>query len=228
MVERNPKKNLKGRHKRIKNELKSMTVYDIMTKDVIAIDSQNSLATFVNVLKDRNISGMPVLEHDELVGVISKKDIFKLFGINDLNELTEEMMEKLKTMKVKDLMKKPITIYFKSSIEKAANMMKKYSINRLIVVDKNKKMVGIISKTDLVKGASKVIVKKRIETAIDEVLKIIEEKGSITIDEIAKKFHVDVSVIEEWAKILEEHRLASINYPIIGKPYLSLIKESEL
>jgi CBS domain-containing protein len=227
MVEKNPKKNLKGRHKRIKHELKSMTVYDIMTKDVIAIDSQNSLATFVNVLKDRNISGMPVLEHDELVGVISKKDIFKLFGINDLNELTEEMMEKLKTMKVKDLMKKPITIYFKSSIEKAANMMKKYSINRLIVVDKNKKMVGIISKTDLVKGASKVIVKKRIETTIDEVLKIIEEKGSITIDEIAKKFHVDVSVIEEWAKILEEHRLASINYPIIGKPYLSLIKESE-
>jgi CBS domain-containing protein len=227
MVEKNPKKNLKGRHKRIKHELKSMTVYDIMTKDVIAIDSQNSLATFVNVLKDRNISGMPVLEHDELVGVISKKDIFKLFGINDLNELTEEMMEKLKTMKVKDLMKKPITIYFKSSIEKAANMMKKYSINRLIVVDKNKKMVGIISKTDLVKGASKAIVKKRIETTIDEVLKIIEEKGSITIDEIAKKFHVDVSVIEEWAKILEEHRLASINYPIIGKPYLSLIKESE-
>jgi CBS domain-containing protein len=227
MVEKNPKKKLKGRHKRIKNELKSMTVYDIMTKDVIAIDSQNSLATFVNVLKDRNISGMPVLEHDELVGVISKKDIFKLFGINDLNELTEEMMEKLKTMKVKDLMKKPITIYFKSSIEKAASMMKKYSINRLIVVDKNKKMVGIISKTDLVKGASKVIVKKRIETTIDEVLKIIEEKGSITIDEIAKKFHVDVSVIEEWAKILEEHRLASINYPIIGKPYLSLIKESE-
>jgi CBS domain-containing protein len=227
MVEKNPKKNLKGRHKRIKHELKSMTVYDIMTKDVIAIDSQNSLATFVNVLKDRNISGMPVLEHDELVGVISKKDIFKLFGINDLNKLTEEMMEKLKTMKVKDLMKKPITIYFKSSIEKAANMMKKYSINRLIVVDKNKKMVGIISKTDLVKGASKVIVKKKIETTIDEVLKIIEEKGSITIDEIAKKFHVDVSVIEEWAKILEEHRLASINYPIIGKPYLSLIKESE-
>ncbi len=207
-------------------DMKSITVYDMMTKDVTVIDSQNSLATLVDVLKDRNISGMPVVEHDELVGVISKRDVFRMLGVDDLEKISEDMMEQLRQTKVREMMKKPITILYKSSIKKAAETMKKHGINRLIVVDEDKKMIGIISKSDLVRGASKVIVKRRMETVLDEVLATIEKKGSIPLDELADKFHVDKAVVEEWARILEEHKLVIINYPVIGKPFISMVKET--
>ena len=219
---------LKGKQKQtIRHRIKSITVYDMMTRDVVVIDSQNSLETLLTVIKDRGISGVPVMEHDELIGVVGESDLKNFANVDDFSNLSDEMLEKMKITKVKDVMKEPVTITDDSTIETAAKKMKKHSVDRLIVIGKNKKMTGLISKTDLVKGASKAIVKKRMETAIDEVLDILERRGSITLDEISQGFHTDKTVVEEWAKILEEHKLVVINYPVIGKPFLSLTKSSQ-
>ena len=220
------KKGAKRRHS-LRHKIRVLPVAEAMTKYVVAVNGNNSLDTLVDVLRDREISGVPVTEADELIGVVSRKDVFGVAGIEDLNQLTEEMMKKLHMIKVKDVMKKPIVINQKSTVKTAAAMMKDQGINRLIVVDDNLRMVGILSKTDLVKGTSRFILKKRLVTAVDEVLDILKRRGSITIDEIAEGFHIEKELVEEWAKILEEHKLVVVNYPVIGKAFLVLAKETE-
>ena len=69
--------------------------------------------------------------------------------------------------------------------------------------------------------------KKADEKSESEVLDILKRRGSITIDEIAEGFHIEKELVEEWAKILEEHKLVVVNYPVIGKAFLVLAKEGE-
>ena len=59
-----------------------------------------------------------------------------------------------------------------------------------------------------------------IETDIDKLMVIIEEKKSVNVKDLSKALNVKVERIENWAKILEEHGLIEIEYPIIGLPRL--------
>jgi Mn-dependent DtxR family transcriptional regulator len=59
-----------------------------------------------------------------------------------------------------------------------------------------------------------------IETDIDKMMNILEANKSISIGELSKQLNVKVELIENWAKILEEHGLIEIDYPIIGLPKL--------
>ncbi len=54
------------------------------------------------------------------------------------------------------------------------------------------------------------------ETQLDIMLKIIEEKESVTLTSFSKSFNVDKKLIEEWATILEDNNLAKIEYPMFG------------
>jgi DNA-binding transcriptional ArsR family regulator len=59
-----------------------------------------------------------------------------------------------------------------------------------------------------------------IETDIDKMMNILETNKSVSIGELSKQLNVKVELIENWAKILEEHDLVEIEYPIIGLPKL--------
>ena len=65
------------------------------------------------------------------------------------------------------------------------------------------------------------------ETEIDAVYKEVKEKGKIRIDEIAKKWNVASELVQEWAKILEEHKLVQIHYPAFGSPELRMYEEKK-
>lgn len=59
-----------------------------------------------------------------------------------------------------------------------------------------------------------------VETDIDKLMKIIEEKKSVSVGDLSKELNLKVEQIENWAKILEERGLIEIEYPIIGLPKL--------
>jgi virulence-associated protein VagC len=59
-----------------------------------------------------------------------------------------------------------------------------------------------------------------IETNIDKLLEIVEKKESVNVVDVSKELKVNVEQIENWAKILEEHGLIEIIYPLIGFPRL--------
>ncbi len=63
-------------------------------------------------------------------------------------------------------------------------------------------------------------IKQIARTPIDHMLEIVKERGSVDISALSSEMNVPENVIENWARILEEHKLLSLEYPPIGKPRL--------
>jgi CBS domain-containing protein len=204
-------------------EKKVLLVSDLMTRKIIPVYSNQNLKEVAKLFIDKNISGAPVLDKNLFVGEISKTDILRLANKQDLNQLNEEDYRKLEKIKVYELMKKPICILENEPVEKAKQMMDKFKIRRLLVIDKKKRLVGIITRTDLLKGESKEKIKEKIYTKIDEMVKMVE-KESLDVSTISKRLNVPENLVEEWAKILEESGLIEINYRAIGSPILKFKK----
>ncbi len=56
------------------------------------------------------------------------------------------------------------------------------------------------------------------ETDLDILYKVINEKKEIIISDLAKYFKVSDKIMLEWCNILEEARMISIKYPLVGSP----------
>ena len=59
--------------------LSKIDVSEIMNKDVITIDEKTPVEEAARIMSDNKIGGLPVLKNDEMVGIITETDLFKLF-----------------------------------------------------------------------------------------------------------------------------------------------------
>ncbi len=120
-----------------------MKVLDLMNKSVVTCHPSEKLPVIMNKLELFHISGMPVVEKGAVVGMVSQTDILKAVKSGTLPDLT-----------VKDIMSKDVVCV--SSTEFAvtvAKLMIEKRINRIPVVD-NDKLVGIVTRGDLIKAAA--------------------------------------------------------------------------
>ncbi|MEM5772939.1 MAG: CBS domain-containing protein, partial [Candidatus Aenigmatarchaeota archaeon] len=206
-----------------KQEKKKVLVSDLMTRNIISVNPYLNLEKLVEIFKKNKISGAPVLDKGFFIAEVSKTDVLKLLGKSSLEEIDEKDKEILKKTLVADVMKKPICIRENRSVEEAKEKMEKHNIKRLLVVDNWNRLVGIITRTDLMKWAPKEEIKETVSTKIDEMMKILED-GPIECEKLAKILETPENLVESWAKILEEHGLVEINYPAIGSPIIKLKK----
>ena len=128
------------------------TVKDIMVTEVIAIQEDASVDELSKLLIENKISGVPVVNKDgKLVGIATEGDLiikdselhfpryFKLLDsiiyLESLNKFKANLKKYLGT-KVSDVMTTDIkTVKEDTPVSKAANMMIRYNINRLPVLD---------------------------------------------------------------------------------------------
>ncbi len=66
-----------------------------------------------------------------------------------------------------------------------------------------------------------------ISTGVDSLLDLLKEKKSLSLEEAAKILNVDESIVESWAKFLEESGDVSINYNLLT-PYISLNEQKSI
>jgi len=151
-----------------------ITVEDAMAKDVVKFKDVDTIAYVTEVLRGKNISGAPIVDEDnKIIGIVSEGDIMKLIEVHspnlnlllpapfDLIELPVRMevgyeeiandVRKAASVLVGEIMTKKVRTTKKdASISDAAALMDKYNVNRLPVVDENKKLVGIITRGDII------------------------------------------------------------------------------
>jgi len=210
-------------------------VSDMMVKNVFKVKSDDTLSYVVRLFAEKGISGAPVMHDDTFVGNISETDILKVIGVKDLLSIGSLGLKRLGEIKVDQVMNKnPVTISQYARLSDAVDLMNKHDVTRLPVLDERRNVVGILTRSDIIRGISKEILfrllerkpeeieklRGRIETDIDEILRIVERRGLIGIDEIQKKLNIPQDKIEEWGKVLEKHELVELFYPPIGKPEL--------
>jgi len=213
-----------------KEIIKEVIAADIMTKNVYAVKPNDTLSYVVRLFADKKISGAPVVKGNNLVGMISESDIVKFVGTKELLARGSVGLKTLSEIKAEEAMHtNPVFVYEYTKLSEAADLMNKFDITRLPVLNERRELVGILTRSDMMRGISKELLFKllerreierilKVETDIDEILQIVERKGSIGIGEIKKRLMLPEDKIEEWGKILEKHNLIEMFYPPIGKP----------
>jgi CBS-domain-containing membrane protein len=139
-----------------------MQVEDVMTREVVTVDPQTSLKDVARLLVSRRVSGVPVVEADgTVVGVVSEADILlkecdrlgstPLLG--HLLDWDEDERAKYPARDAADAMTAPVvTIRRSRPVHEAAAMMLDRRVNRLPVVDEHNRLVGIVTRADLVRA----------------------------------------------------------------------------
>jgi len=134
--------------------LKNIKVKDVMTKNVITARSDEGVVDAFEKMLKYKISSLPVIDDENMViGIVTTTDI----GYNLIRDRYT-----LETT-IGDVMTKDvITIEEDANILEAIKKMDTYKnrgeiINQLPVVDKNNKLVGIISDGDIIRILSKII-----------------------------------------------------------------------
>jgi len=120
-----------------------------MTRDLVTVTGDTSILKVKNLLKEYNISQIPVVEGKELIGIIADRDI-RDNSPSPANTLSvHELHYLLSEIKTKDVMTKEVfTVTPGTTIEMAAKLINDKKINSLPVV-KGKELVGLITTCDL-------------------------------------------------------------------------------
>jgi CBS domain-containing protein len=142
-----------------------MNVADIMTREVVSVRADMRVGQIARVFREHQLSGLPVIdEAGELVGIITELDMVKRHARPQMPAFlpllgaylplgTKEYKESLRRITgvtAEDIMTTPVnTISPEASVEDAATVMVSNRSNPLPVVDDNGRMVGIISRTDI-------------------------------------------------------------------------------
>jgi CBS domain-containing protein len=140
-----------------------MKVEEVMTPDVITVRPETSLKEVASILADKGISGVPVVnESGAVVGVVSEGDIlFKERPPSSRRGIWAWLLDphrvegqlKLEARTAEEAMTRPAkTIAPYRKVGAAAATMVDSSVNRLPVVDADGKLVGIVTRADLVRA----------------------------------------------------------------------------
>lgn len=121
-----------------------------MTCEVVTVTPETTLAEAEELMLKRGIRRMPVMEHDHLIGIVTKGDLREADPSSVTSLSSWEVSEIRAKVKVGQLMTaKPKTILAEATINEAAQMMLKNKVSGLPVVDEAGKLVGIITESDI-------------------------------------------------------------------------------
>lgn len=152
-------------------------VREVMNTNVISLQPEDKIQKAIQTFRDNKISGAPVVDGEgKVIGVISEADIIDLTStislpdieLNPFNpfmfltirnywkkvrEMPDEIKQRYNTLlngSVEDVMsREPVTISADASISKASRIMREKDFNRLPVVDREGKLMGIIARQDI-------------------------------------------------------------------------------
>jgi len=118
-----------------------LKIKDVMSSAVISARSTDTIRRIQAVMRENYISGLPISDERELLGIVSIEDIIKALEGGYIDEPAEAHMTKNVIVLQDDM---PLSF--------AISYLNKYRYGRFPVLNKNKELVGIISSKDVVKS----------------------------------------------------------------------------
>jgi CBS domain-containing protein len=151
-----------------------MKVREIMTPDPIVVQVDTPVREAAGLLRKHHIGGLPVMDKDQVAGVITETDIISLLTVDEPSDdlwlpspleiievpireyinwgKTKKALSSIGDLDVREVMTAPaILIDADAEIEEAAALMLREGIARLPVME-NQRLIGIVTRADIVAG----------------------------------------------------------------------------
>lgn len=145
-----------------------LTAQDIMTRDVITVRKDMSVKELAQLLSDRKISGVPVVDDKEnLIGIVTENDLidqtkkvhiptvmalFDSFVFLENPERLEKDLKKMSASTVGDISSsKVITAKADTPVDELATTMSEKKVHTLPILDHEGNLIGVIGKSDIIR-----------------------------------------------------------------------------
>jgi CBS domain-containing protein len=148
----------------------ALTVRDIMDSDPVSVTVADSVETVLHVMRDHDLSGVPVVnEGGRCVGIITEADLvlsdegedfhlphyFELFGgvvfLERWSHFEERARKAFATLAEDMMTPDPVTIEPDATVREAAHLIASKKHNRLPVIEHGR-LVGIVTRVDVLDG----------------------------------------------------------------------------
>jgi len=143
---------------------REVTAVEIMTTDVVTVKPDTPVAEVAAAMGRRGVSGVPVVDAGQkVVGVISEKDFLTRMGVQDaknfMSLVANCLMTKgcmalpIKAALAQDIMSAPaVTVAPDTPVKDIAALLTQQGINRVAVTDPAARLLGLVSRGDIVKA----------------------------------------------------------------------------
>jgi CBS domain-containing protein len=151
-----------------------MKVRDVMNVMPVTVQADSQVSEAARLLREHKISGLPVLDGEKLVGVVSESDLLHLLSVEEEEgglwlpspfevfeipfrdlvkwERMHAALEEIPKKRVGDIMSRNLhEVGPNDTVEEAAGIMTRHRINRLPVVEEGR-LVGIVTRGDIISG----------------------------------------------------------------------------
>lgn len=153
-----------------------MKVADCMSKQVDFVGTDSLVQDVARLIFGRGINGVPVCEEKKLVGFITERDILAQFypsiqeyvedplNATDFEAMEEKASEIFEKKALEIMSESPVTVSTNTPLLRAQSLMFIHKVGRLPVVNEDKELVGILSKSDIFRA----VVGNKLELKQDE------------------------------------------------------------
>jgi CBS domain-containing protein len=121
--------------------MRDQTVSEVMTKDVVYLPAETTIDEAAKAMRDRNIGDVVVTEGPALAGVVTDRDIV----VRAVAERRDPGSTPIGTITSRDM----IMVQQDATANEAVRMMRDRAVRRLLVCDRDRQLVGILSIGDL-------------------------------------------------------------------------------
>lgn len=190
-----------------------MLVKNWMSKNPVTIDVEASMQDAIRLMKQKNIKLLPVIKGDDLVGVVTDRDLKKASASDATSLDVHELLYLITKIKIKDIMvENPVTVPEDFTIEETADILLAKKISGVPVLGKTGKIVGVITKSDLFRVI--IALTGFGQKGIQLAMQIEDASGSIkTIADVIRKHQARIaSILTSYDQVPEGYRKIYIRF----------------
>lgn len=173
-------------------------IASIMEKEVLTCSPEELLTAIIPIMLEEKISGLPVVQEGKLLGIITRRDILRLF---------QDYMARHRTKNEPWIVNSwmsysPISFSEDQLIHEALEKMTERDIRRILVVDKMGKLVGLVTKNRILRASN---LKASIASIMTTELITLQPK-----DSLEKACQIMIEKKISGVPVLDGNRLAGV------------------
>lgn len=122
-----------------------MQIHEIMTQKVVIVEPTLPISKAAEKMRELDIGFLPICEHDKLVGVLTDRDI-------TVRSVAQGRDPRLAP--ISEIMSQQVFYcYHDEDVERVAAYMKDREVRRLVILNREKRLVGVVSLGDIAKAS---------------------------------------------------------------------------